>query len=126
MTSAISDSAGLSEKLSLTKVLLICGIISSLHYVAINIFVPMQFPGYSCVSQTVSELSAIGAPTRPLWVLLCTFYSLLVIAFGLGVWLSSGGNRPLQVIAVLIGVYGVSGFFWPPMHQREVLAKVLQ
>ena len=21
-----------------------------------------------------------------------------------------------------MGVYGVSGFFWPPMHQREVLA----
>jgi len=92
------------------------------HYVAINIFVPMQFPGYSSVTQTVSELSAIGAPTRPLWVLLCTFYSLLVIAFGWGVWQSAGGNRPLRVIAVLMGVYGVSGFFWPPMHQREVLA----
>ena len=47
----------------LRKGLLMCGILSSLLYVAMNIFVPMQFEGYSYTSQTVSELSAIGAPT---------------------------------------------------------------
>lgn len=44
-----------------TKVLLVCGILSSLLYVAMNVFVPMLFEGYSLASQTVSELSAIGA-----------------------------------------------------------------
>ena len=58
------------------KILLSCGFISSLFYLAINIVVPFYFPGYSFVSQTVSELSAIGTPTRTLWVLLATVYTI--------------------------------------------------
>ena len=65
------------------KILLICGIVSSLVYVAMNVFVPMQWEGYSSASQTVSELSAIGAPTRPLWVPLGVAYTCL--------WPPSGG-----------------------------------
>ena len=104
------------------KVLLVCGILSSLLYVAMNIFVPMQFDGYSYASQTVSELSAIGAPTRPIWVWLGLLYTVLVVAFGLGVWGSAARNRPLRVVGGLMVVSGVIGLFWPPMHQREVLA----
>jgi Protein of unknown function (DUF998) len=104
------------------KILLSCGLLSSLYYIFINIYVPMQYPGYSIVSQTVSELSAIDAPTKPLWVLLVSFYSLLVIAFGWGLLLSSANNRPLRVVATLMLMFGISGFFWPPMHQREILA----
>lgn len=103
---------------TIRKILLYSGAVSSLYYVAINIIVPMHFPGYNVVSQTVSELSAINAPTRPLWVLLATFYSLFVIAFGWGVLLSSGSNKILRIVAVLLLIYGVSGFFWPPMHLR--------
>lgn len=102
------------------KILLVCGILSSLLYVAMNIFVAMQFEGYSSVSQTVSELSAIGAPTRALWISLGALYTLLVLAFGLGVWLSAGRNRPLRGAAGLLLAYGVVGFVWPfaPMHLR--------
>jgi len=78
------------------KSLLICGIISMLWYVVINIIVPAQYPGYDIASQTVSELSAIDIPTRRLWFLLCLFYSLLLLAFGLGIWLSAKGNRKLS------------------------------
>src|SRR5689334_18859181 len=68
------------------NILLLCGIASSLFYVGITVFVAMQSPGYSSMSQTISELSAIGAPTRNLWVWLATGYTVLVIAFGAGVW----------------------------------------
>lgn len=104
------------------KFLLACGILSSFYYIAINIFVPLQYAGYSLTSQTISELSAINAPTRSLWVLLCTFYSLLVIAFGWGIWKVAGENRKLLIISIVMMIYGISGFFWPPMHQRQVLA----
>ena len=104
------------------KVLLVSGIVSSLLYVAMNVFVAMQYEGYSSVSQTVSELSAIGAPTRTLWVLLGTGYTLLVAAFGWGVWRSAVRNRPLRIVGGLIFISGVIGLFWPPMHQREALA----
>jgi hypothetical protein len=48
-----------------------------------------RFEGYSPISQTVSELSAIGAPTRLLWMLLGSVYDVLVVASGLG-----AGSQP--------------------------------
>jgi hypothetical protein len=104
------------------KVLLVCGIVSSLLYVAMNVFVPMQWEGYSSASQTVSELSAIGAPTRALWVPLGIAYTLLLTAFGWGVWESARRNRPLRIVGSLMVASGVIGLAWPPMHQRAVLA----
>ena len=64
------------------KVLLVRGIFSSLLYGAM--IGAIRFEGYSPTSQTVSELSAISAPTRPLWMLLGSVYGVLVVAFGLG------------------------------------------
>ncbi|HSC38701.1 MAG TPA: DUF998 domain-containing protein [Chitinophagaceae bacterium] len=124
MATTIPVSAGFRRKVLLKKVLLICGSLSSLLYIACNIFVPMQWREYSSASQTVSELSAIGAPTRLLWVWLCIPYTLLVIAFAWGVWKSAGSNRPLRVAGGFMIVYGILGVIWPfaPMHLRETLA----
>jgi hypothetical protein len=109
---------------SLRKVLLFCGILSSLWYVAINFYVPRFFPGYNAASQTVSELSAIGAPTRLLWNSLAISYTLMVTAFGFGVWKSAGINKRLRITGVLLLIYGAMGVLWPfaPMHLRETLA----
>src|SRR5687768_1286817 len=104
------------------KVLLTCGILSSLLYVSMNVYFPMQWDGYSSFSQTVSELSAIGAPTRPLWVLFGSVYALLLAAFGYGVWQSAQGNRLLRDAGVLLIANGILSLAWPPMHQRAVLA----
>jgi hypothetical protein len=104
------------------KLLLLCGILAMLWYVAINIIVPLYYPGYNMASFTVSELSAIKAPTRTLWVTLCIFYSLLFIAFGAGIWLSADGNRKLRFVAWVIIFDSLIGFFWPPMHRREIIA----
>ncbi|HEX5652174.1 MAG TPA: DUF998 domain-containing protein [Chitinophagaceae bacterium] len=106
----------------LRKFLLACGIFSSIYYVAINIIVPLYYPGYNPASQAISELSAIGAPTKTLWTWLASFYTLLVIAFGWGLWQSSTGNKSLRVVSILMIIYGLSGFIWTPMHQREVIA----
>jgi hypothetical protein len=116
-----------SEKIPdivLRKALLICGILSSLYYVAIIIIVPMQYEGYSSASQTVSELSAIGSPTRHLWDSLVVVYPTLILGFGWGILLASIHIRALRITGVLFIIYGITGFFWPyaPMHQREFLA----
>ena len=104
------------------KALLACGIISSLWYLAVNIFVPTQDTSYSPVTQTVSELSAIDAPTRILWVLLCSLYPLLYAAFGYGVIASAAGKRSLYAVGSLVIAYSLLNFYWPPMHLREVIA----
>src|SRR5580765_7400725 len=106
------------------KALLVCGILSSLLYVAMTILVAMQWEAYSSVSQTISELSAIGAPTRSLWAVPGAIYTLLVTAFGFGVWTSAGRIRALRIAGGLILAYGALGVLWPfaPMHLRETLA----
>ena len=48
------------------NILLACGIRSSLLYAAMLVVVPMRWDAYSSASQTVSELSAIAAPTSGL------------------------------------------------------------
>jgi hypothetical protein len=109
---------------STTKLLLTCGAASSLAYVAVNLIVAPQWAAYDVASQTISELSAIDAPTRLLWTVLCLPYTLLVIAFGFGVMASAGPSRAIHRCGILLIIYGATGLLWPiaPMHLREVLA----
>jgi hypothetical protein len=105
------------------KILLVCGILSSLLYVFTVVFAPMRWEGYSSTSQTVSELIAIDAPTKPLVVPLFILYSVLVYAFGWGVWESDGRKRALHFTAVgLVGkeVLGLVATLFFPMHLRGV------
>jgi Protein of unknown function (DUF998) len=107
------------------RVLLASGILSSLLYVAANVLGALRWRGYSSRSQTVSELSAIEAPSRPLMIPLLTAHSLLVISFGSGVCECARGKRPLRVTGSLLMGLGASDLAGPffPMHQREALAK---
>ena len=84
----------------------------------------IRYEGYSLVSQVPSELTAIGAPTRWLWMWLGSIYTALVAAFGWGVWKSAGQSRRIRIVGATILAYGSLGLLWPfaPMHQREVLA----
>lgn len=100
------------------KVLLACGILSSLVYLGIDLAALLKYPGYDFFSQTISELSAIGAPSRPVVVAIGTAYDMLLVAFGLGIWLSAGDKRALRIVGVLLIAAAVFGSFWPPMHMR--------
>ncbi|MGZ5285999.1 MAG: DUF998 domain-containing protein [Flavisolibacter sp.] len=104
------------------KALLHCGILSSVLYFAINLIVPYQWAGYSYQTQTVSELSAINAPTRLLWLVLVTPYTFLILAFGMGVY-KTAEKRSLRITGILLLIYGALGLLWPfaPMHLRETL-----
>jgi hypothetical protein len=99
-----------------------CGIAAAVLYMAMTLFVGMLWDGYSSASQTISELSAIGAPTRPLWMILGTLYTSLMVAFGWIVWTRAPPNRALRVVGALLMVQAVLGSVWPPMYQRAVLA----
>jgi Protein of unknown function (DUF998) len=72
----------------------------------------------------VSELSAIGAPTRAIWLPMAFLYTALVTIFGWGVRRSAGESRALRIAGGLVMVYGLLGLVWPfaPMHLRVALA----
>ncbi len=109
---------------TLLKVLLICGILASLLYVATDILAGMLWESYSFSSQAISELSAIGAPTRPLVVMLGILYDVLLIAFGLCVWVIAGSGqrgRALRLVGGVLVAIGVIGFVWAPFFPMHLL-----
>jgi hypothetical protein len=100
------------------KVLLGCGVVSSAWWVIIDVLLSQRYPGYSYIDQTVSELSAEGAPTRAASLALNSLpYTLLMAAFGVGVWAVAGGTRAGRITgALLVGnaiIGGAGGVLFP-------------
>jgi len=95
------------------KILLGCGVVSSVLYVVTDVLGILRYEGYSYVDQTFSELTAQGAPSRPLMVALNGIpYTLLVAAFAVGVWTSAGPRRAARITgAALLGyaAFGMAG-----------------
>ena len=114
-----------SSRAPRVKLLLACGFVYGLAYVVANDVVAATFyDGYSRMSQAISELSATGAPTKPLLTVMSPVFSGLMIAFGIGVWKAARGKRALRVAGGLLAVHGAWMPLWllAPMSQREVIA----
>lgn len=99
-------------------ILLVCGILSSVLYVGADIIAAMSWHSYSYTSQSISELFAIGSPTK--WIFALVPCTPLVIAFGIGVWWSAAGQRALRTTGILLVAYGIASHVgsYFPMHQR--------
>jgi hypothetical protein len=104
------------------QVLLACGILSSLLYVATDVLGGMSYEGYSFASQMISELMAIGAPSEAFVDPLFLIYGVLTVAFGVGVVREAAGRNPaLRITGALVIGYAVAGLTGPTlfeMHQR--------
>jgi pimeloyl-ACP methyl ester carboxylesterase len=124
-SSAIQKIETLSK---LRKVLLICGIVSSLLYVGTDIIAGTLYAAYSLSNQAVSELFAIGAPTSRLVVPLFTVYSVLLIAFVFGICKSAataagGNNYPVKVDRLILhaSYCGGNQTIYPSEQTAEML-----
>jgi hypothetical membrane protein len=108
------------------RILLICGIVSSVLYIAVDVLGTLRYPGYRYTEQQFSELTAAGSPVRPLMVGLSVIpYTLLVAAFAVGVWISARPKRAGRITgAMLLGyaAFGMVGGWFTPMNTREALA----
>ena len=94
--------------------LLACGVLSSIAYLAADVLGSLRWEGYSYVDQTVSELAALDAPSRPLVMPLFVIYNLLFLAFATGV--AQSGARAMRAAAAMlaaIALLGVVAFFFP-------------
>lgn len=103
------------------RILLACGVLSSLVYVFADILGASSWDGYRYASQSISELSAIGAPSRSLVLPLWLAYDALLLAFGLGVRASAGDAPALRITGaslIAVAVSGLIASLWFPMHQR--------
>jgi hypothetical protein len=90
-----------------------------------DVIVALRYRDYhNYADQMVSELIAVGAPTRALMVWLCIPYNVLVFALAGGVWASAEGKRATRfTAAALIGYGAVStaGLLLFPMDVRGTL-----
>jgi hypothetical protein len=108
------------------KVLLGCGIVSSVLYIAVDVLGTLLYAGYRYTEQQFSELTAAGSPVRPLMIALNVIpYTLLVAAFAGGVWTSAAPKRAGRITAAMLFLYAAFGFAGGvlfPMKPREALA----
>jgi hypothetical protein len=108
------------------KVLLACGALYGVLYVVFNDAIAAAFyDGYSRMTQAISELSAFGSPTRLFLVITTPVMTGLLLAFGIGVWKSANGRRPLRVAGGILVAFAVSGLVWLafPMTGRLDMVK---
>lgn len=111
--------------MAVRRVLLICGILSSLLYVGAVLILGTRWGNYSWAAQNVSELGAIGSPTRPFFVPIMSAYNVLVIAFGVALWGTEGRRSFLRAAAVFLILYAITGYvtgIFFPMPMREAMA----
>ncbi|HLZ22458.1 MAG TPA: DUF998 domain-containing protein [Ktedonobacterales bacterium] len=108
----------------LRKVLLACGILASLLYVAATILGAMQWNGgYDWTTRQVSELFALDAPSRPLVATAFLAYGVLMIPFGVGVWLSAGHKRALRIVGGLLIGYAAVGLPGPLFFSMHTMVR---
>ncbi len=92
------------------KVLLACGILASLLKVGTDLLAGSKWKSYNPISQSVSELSAAGAPTRSLVVPLELLYDALMLAFAIGIWQLAGATLLMRIAASLIAANAIISF----------------
>jgi hypothetical protein len=107
----------------LRKVLLVCGILSSLLYVGATIPGALQWKGYDWTTRSVSELFALDAPSRPLVATAFLVYGPLMIAFGVGVWMSGGHKRSLRILGGLLIGYALVGLPGPLFFSMHTMVR---
>ena len=104
------------------KVLVLCGILAPVVYILTVILGGVIRPGYSHVTQAVSDLIATEAPNKSLLDPLFALYNLLTVAFGIGLFLyvrSDHQNHRKMVgalgaiILVAEGLFGFITLFFP-------------
>ncbi len=102
------------------KILLICGILSSLLYVATDLIASWWYVGYSIKNQNYSELLATGAPTRPLMLLESVAYNIFVAAFSVGVWKSASPKRTAHITGTIMVGYATLSMVTPLFFQMDM------
>ena len=110
----------MAKKYQKYRIVALTGILGVLFYVLHVFLGQAAYPGYRAASQAVSELSAIGAPSRMVALLFFSLYSLCMIVFALGLWMlfrdRISGTFSIGCL-LLLGTYVVSWIgclFFPP------------
>jgi hypothetical protein len=95
-----------------------------------DILASLLYEGYNYPFQPISGLSTLDSPTRSFLVPLDILYTVLKIAFAVGVWMTASQKRSLRIIAGLLFASGIvdlmANFFpWNPSEALGTLANIM-
>lgn len=104
------------EPRTASLLLLACGLFSSLLYVAADLVGGTRYPGYDFTAQAISELGAVGAPSKSIADPMFLGYNVFVLLFAVGV-LREAARRgralgPAGGLLLLYGAVGLPGVFF--------------
>ena len=77
----------MSDSNTKLKMLSLCGIVAPVVYIVALVVGNVLDPSYSQMGKTVSELIQRGAPNRDLLNAIFVIYNILLIPFGIGLYL---------------------------------------
>jgi len=83
------------------RLLFLCGMIAPWWFVFLTLLGGAMRPGYSHLSDTISELFAPGSPNKAFLDVLHTIFALLLIIFGIGLVQFFQGTKPFKRIGQL-------------------------
>lgn len=109
-----------TKKFLSQRILLYCGLISSILYVITDLISSSQYPGYSIADQNYSELLATGAPTRNFLLVVSVFYNLLVAAFAIGILNAKIPGRTARVTGIVMIAYAALSMITPAFFQMDM------
>ena len=113
------NSAGFFTSSGIRRVLLFCGILSSVLYATTDLLGGLRYQNYSFSSQAISELMAIGSPVEAFVDPLFLMYGVIALAFGVGVFREGEGQSPLRITGALLIAYAAMGFLGPTLFEMS-------
>jgi len=105
-------------------ILLACGALSSVVYVATDLLASRWYPGYSLIDQNYSELLATGAPTRQFLLGVSVVYNLMVAAFAIGIRTGAMPVRTARWTAAMMLAYAALSIVTPAFFQMDMRGTV--
>jgi hypothetical membrane protein len=109
------------EVSSRLRALLLAGLAVPSLYAAGDLLGGLTHPGYSFRDQTISELGAIGAPSRMVFSVFVTGAWAALVALAVGVRRAAAGRRRLALAGTLllaVGVMALTVGWLVPMRPR--------
>src|SRR5579872_5678516 len=103
----MADRLGLSGA-QLSKIVLIAAAIAAVLFLATDLLGLGRWKGYDYVHQSISDLTAIGSPTRSWAVPLTLGHNLALLLAGVAIWLLPGRNIALRITASLLIVTAIA------------------
>jgi hypothetical membrane protein len=91
------------------RFLAVCGIAAPIIHLLAIVIGGFLSPGYSHITQAVSELFEVGAPNKQLLDLMLIISNFMLIMFSIGLHRGIEDKKKLKTAPILLGLGGVTG-----------------